>query len=147
MQRKQTLWLLLSAAALFLTFFIPFGIQMSADISGQVQDTALNAGKNYLLMLLIWAGIALSIATIFIHRNRSLQMRMTLLIALLTLLCGADMIYICNSVPGNKLVIGLVGSSLYLGILFPLISTALSIMAFIGIRKDDQLLKSVDRLR
>lgn len=74
-------------------------------------------------------------------------MRLTLLLTLLTILSALDMIYLCNSVTGHKLAVGLVGSTLYLGILFPILSTVLAIMAFIGIRKDDQLLKSVDRLR
>lgn len=147
MQRKQSLWLFLSALSLLFSFFLPFGIHAAADLAGVVTDSPLTAGNSIHLLLLVVASMALSLFIIFLHRNRSLQMRLTLLLTLLTILSALDMIYLCNSVTGHKLAVGLVGSTLYLGILFPILSTVLAIMAFIGIRKDDQLLKSVDRLR
>lgn len=147
MQRKQTLWLLLAAISLVLSFFIPFGLHSGADMAGVVTDSPLNSSKNTLLMLLVAGTAGLSLVTIFLHHNRSMQMRLSLLVLLLSLLCFVDMLYLCNSIQGNKHAIGLVGSTLYLGSLLPLVGAALAVLAFIGIRKDDQLIKSVDRLR
>ena len=52
-----------------------------------------------------------------------------------------------QNILGNKLVFGLLGSTIYIGILIPICTIILLILAFIGIRKDEQLVKDSDRLR
>ncbi|MBL7774339.1 MAG: DUF4293 family protein [Chitinophagaceae bacterium] len=149
MQRKQSLWLLLAAIAIILTFLMPYGIHsVSAANTTLVTDTDLTAKSNWILALLAGACAALAMFTIFLHQNRSLQKRMTLLLVLVSLLCGVYMIYDANlTTAGNKLVVGVLGSGLYLGVLFPIISAGLAIMAYMGIRKDEKLIASMDRLR
>lgn len=149
MQRKQSLWLFLAAVSIILTFFMPYGIHSSSAANTTlVTDSNLSAKSNWLLALLSGVTAALALFTIFLHQNRTLQKRMTLLLVLVSLLGGVYMIYDANlTSAGNKLVIGVLGSGLYLGVVFPIICAGLAIMAFMGIRKDEKLIASMDRLR
>jgi uncharacterized membrane protein YsdA (DUF1294 family) len=149
MQRKQTLWLLLSAVSIILTFFMPYGIHNSSAINTTaVMDSSLSAKTDWILAVLSGITAALALFTIFLHQNRSLQKKMTLLLVLMALLCGVYMVFDANqSSEGNKLVIGVLGAGLYLGVLFPILSAGLGVMAFSGIRKDEKLIQSMDRLR
>lgn len=56
-------------------------------------------------------------------------------------------IHASKSELGHKIAIGLIGSQLYIGLLLPLISIFFLILAFSGVKNDETLVKSVDRLR
>jgi hypothetical protein len=48
---------------------------------------------------------------------------------------------------GNKLVVGIFGSTLYMGVCMPILSVIFSMMAYAGIKKDEKLIRDSDRLR
>ena len=48
---------------------------------------------------------------------------------------------------GNKMVIGLYGSHLIVGIFIPIVTTILIAMAYNGIKSDEKLIRDTDRLR
>jgi hypothetical protein len=138
-QRIQTIWLLLTAACAFLTIRLPFYSGHKMD-DPQKTYAALNATTNMLLLILTVAiGIACLIS-IFLFKNRKLQMRITL-VALLVSLLNIFLYY--NE---TKKFIA-IESSLDLSCVFVFAIPVLLFLAFRGIYKDEKLIKSVDRLR
>lgn len=81
-------------------------------------------------------------ASIFLFRNRNMQKRVILvailIIIALSVLCGIN----AQQFPG-----GISGISVHVGTFLPLIAAIFSTLAIRGIRKDEQLLRSADRLR
>lgn len=81
-------------------------------------------------------------ASIFLFRNRNMQKRVILvailIIIALSVLCGIN----AQQFPG-----GISGVSAHVGTFLPLIAAIFSTLAIRGIRKDEQLLRSADRLR
>jgi|688.fasta_scaffold101539_2 nucleoside recognition membrane protein YjiH len=148
-QRKQILWLLLSGLITLLTFFIPYGVQSVTDSTTQVTNELDLSARTSLIIGVLTILIALSsFGCIFLYKNRSLQMKLIWLIIALCIGCAVYIFYDANlSHEQKKLVIGLLGDKLYLGILVPIASMALLILAFMGIRADERLIKSMDRLR
>jgi hypothetical protein len=77
-----------------------------------------------------------------------MQMKLTLLSVLLNLLLVVYSFVIASQADkGNKFIIGILGSQLYIGILLPVLSIILLGMAYNGINSDDKLVKSTERLR
>lgn len=142
-QRKQTLWLLFSVLFLTLCFFLPFGVQQTA--SG---ETKLSAQSNVWLGILAGASAFFSLLLVFLFRNRTLQMRLTLANMLLSAGTGVYMFYLTTlTADGNRRVLGLLGNQLYIGLLLPLFSLLFLFLALQGIQADERLVKSTDRLR
>ena len=81
-------------------------------------------------------------AAIFLFRNRSMQKKVTLvavfMIIALSVLCGIN---------GQQLPWGIAGASAHVCAFLPLAAILFSLLAIRGIRKDEQLLRSADRLR
>jgi Mn2+/Fe2+ NRAMP family transporter len=73
-------------------------------------------------------------------------MKLTWLNIILNIGITAYMYYI-TTLAGNKLAIGLVETQLYIGLLLPILSIFFLILAFNGVKSDDNLVKSTDRLR
>ena len=99
--------------------------------------------KSLPLSILLIAVPVLFLISIFLFKNRKLQIRLTVLTTLLN--AGALLLlvyYIFYA--GNKLDAGFVFS---IKITFPLIGTILGYLAFRSILKDELLVKSYDRLR
>jgi hypothetical protein len=86
---------------------------------------------------------AMALAAIFLYKKRNLQMRVTMLIVLLsigTLILGAFYIYMFD----RKIEVSLIWK---VKALFPLISAILAGLAYRKILQDDLLVRSYDRLR
>jgi hypothetical protein len=86
---------------------------------------------------------ALSLITIFFFKNRKMQLRLSLLLIVFCSLLIVALIHVyiitttrydARMVPGFKMIL-------------PLIILVITILAYRGIKKDDQLVKSYDRLR
>lgn len=138
-QRQQTLWLLLATAAAIACFMFPFvvGDVIKADNPMPVRAT-IDAGSSFLLLLCNGASLVLSTATIFLYKNRQQQQWLTaggILLAVLLLV-----LYI-------KEMNQLMAPVLALSSVLPVIILGSYIMALRGIRKDDKLVKSLDKLR
>jgi uncharacterized membrane protein YwzB len=148
-QRKQSIWLLIAAILTFLCFFLPFGInQQSYAGSEVITEINLYAKSDIVLTIIASVASLLSLLNIFLYKNRSMQMKLTLLAILLNLgLVVYSFVIASQADKGNKFIIGILGSQLYIGILLPVLSIILLGMAYNGINSDDKLVKSTDRLR
>ncbi|TXI32991.1 MAG: DUF4293 family protein [Niabella sp.] len=148
-QRKQTLWLLLAAILTALCFVLPYGLKQSTNLqSTTITEIPLKAQTDIWSMALCILSVTESIAIVFLFKNRSLQMKL-ILVNILSYLATVVYLFINanNQELGHKLVIGLVGNQFYIGFLLPIISILFLVLAFSGVKSDQDLIKSVDRLR
>ena len=138
-QRQQTLWLLLATAAAILSFMFPFvtGIEL-VDKTAMEKTAEIVAGSNFFVLLLTIASAALSTITIFLFKNRKQQLWLCLLGIVITM--GIIALYIIQM---NKLT----HSTIALFAVLPFVILASYFLAFRNIRKDEKLIKSLDKLR
>lgn len=141
-QRIQSIFLLLAAAALLGLFGLPF-----ASTAEPVTASALFADQTYnildhtaLTALFIIAAVV-CLLSIFLFNNRKLQMRLSLLgiFGALAGLIVAGILY-SQDTAGQTAQLGL-------GFGLPVVSVILTLLAYRSIKKDDKLVKSMDRLR
>jgi drug/metabolite transporter (DMT)-like permease len=136
-QRIQSVFLLLCAAILGCNFAFPFA---SSSNKSQLyfEDGIFNLFDNSILLTAISVGIVLILAIVFLYKNRSLQMTLSyigfFLLAGLTGYIGAHL-YKSSDV------------SLQIGSFIPIVSLIFLGLAYRYIKKDDKLVKSMDRLR
>jgi hypothetical protein len=153
-QRIQSVYLSLTTllAILFLngtilSFIDKTGVSYNITFShilkiAEGQGTVVEGQAWPLTIILIMVAV-LSLIIIFIFRNRSLQLLLTkILIALVLIMIfiSAYYFYEMSSQYGAKIVPGIKTA-------LPVLMLIFSVLAFRGIRKDDQLVKSYDRLR
>lgn len=136
-QRIQSAWLLLAAAFDAVTFRFPF-------YSGDWKKDAIPAVVDLNAQTTIWFTIlsviagALALATIFLFRNRKLQLRLIYLgIFLSVVLLTLYFLEMGNFYSGNIALWAI----FYFAILLSFI------LAAQGVRKDEKLIRSLDRLR
>ncbi len=137
-QRKQTLWLLIAATLSLLSLKLPVYTGNLVDDAGAKQWKELTAASNLLLTLTAGAVAVVSLVSIFLYKNRPLQIRVVLVNLLLSL--GLLVLFFLESrnyPEGGFSITAFV----------PLIVPVLLVVAIIGIRKDERLMKSLDRLR
>lgn len=138
-QRQQTLWLLLATAAAVLTFMFPFatGEELLAK-TNMKQLVQVDAGSNFFTLILSIASIGISTVTIFMFKDRKLQMKLCILGLVVS--AGTLVLYILNA---KKLVT--VTPALWA--VLPVAVIIGYFMAWRNIRKDEKLVKSLDKLR
>lgn len=136
-QRQQTLWLILSFIAALLSFVFPFATGNLVE-NNTVTIKTLDAGSDFLLLVL--TGICLVIAgiTIFLYRNRKQQGWLCIAGAVVS--AGILVMY---GTAFSKLSSG----TLALSSILPLMMFLGFILAWRNIRKDEKLIKSLDKLR
>jgi hypothetical protein len=145
-QRKQSIWLLLATIIITFAFILPYGIN-KVD-SPTPLETLLSAKNNFILMILTILTAATSFFSIFLYKNRKLQMNITFIPILLAIGMIGFEIYNCYMTQvGNKMVVGLYGSNLIVGIFLPVAAIILVAMAYNGIKSDEKLIRDTDRLR
>lgn len=138
-QRQQTLWLLLSAIAAILSFMFPFVVGGEIVGKSTVPSTLrVDGGSNFFLLVLTGASLILSSVIIFLFKNRKQQMLLCLAGMLLSVLI--IVLYILQM---NKLI----KPTLALSCIFPFAIEVGYFMGFRNIRKDEKLVKSLDKLR
>lgn len=153
-QRIQTVFLFLSAIIAGVLFFVPIALFdhgtgfMALSIYGvENQVDALYFGATYALPLLI-LGILMTVVpfvTIFLYNRRELQLKLSSLnVFLNAIFCGLIFLYYFSNVQET---IASETISYSFGTYIPLINMVLSVLAMRWIRKDIELVKSVDRLR
>lgn len=136
-QRQQTLWLLLSSVAAILSFMFPFvvGDEMEKNM---LTRKVVDAGSNFFLLILTGASLILSTVILFLFKNRKQQMQLCLLGLLIAVLI--IVLYIMQM---NKLI----KPTLALFCILPFAVLTGYFMAFRNIRKDEKLIKTLDKLR
>ncbi len=135
-QRQQTLWLLLSTICGVLSYVLPFYSGTRQGNNG-IEKAIIDASSTYALMILTGISVLLSFITIFLYKNRKLQFRLCLGGVLLSVLIVVLYFIEIKSLSGSI--------SLYAVFVFAMLISY--IMAVIGIRKDEKLVKALDRLR
>lgn len=168
-QRKQSVYLFLAAAMMIITFFVPLGTFIGAknslvlylfQVVSLVPDSDIPFGTYFLLPLLapVVLMVIISFVTIFLYKNRKLQLILVRFMLLLILFyLGTYFFYYLDvletasgsfasydyglEIPGLEMQIPTVI------FIIPLISAALLFMASRGILNDEKLIRSADRLR
>jgi hypothetical protein len=136
-QRVQTIWMILAAAAVFLTFTLTFPFYSGA-LSTDSSFHAVIATENLFLVILTSALGTGILIDIFLFKQRSIQFRIIIFALLLEGLI--IFLYIKQTPAFSKGNLGL-GSALHLLIILFLIFAAR------GIYKDSKLIKESNRLR
>ncbi|MEE6186632.1 hypothetical protein PIECOFPK_02425 [Mycovorax composti] len=137
-QRKQTLWLLLSSICSGLTFKFPFYVGTVAPGTQGVEGPELTATDNIYLILLTVAVLGLAVVSIFLFKNRKKQVLLCYLGLLGAL--GLPVVYYNYSQYFQQGAFALTS-----------LLTVLIIIGFIfaiqGIRRDEKLIRDLNRLR
>jgi hypothetical protein len=152
-QRIQTVYLLIAEMLIAALFFVPFaeiavkeGSGYRFDINGiyplGVPNPEIILGS--LPLVILWAlSLILILVTIFVFKNRTVQMRISSInIFLMFSLSGLIYYYGWS---GAKMLTGVYSFKIYL--VFPLIAAIIIYLAKRAINKDELLVRSIDRIR
>lgn len=140
-QRIQSIWLLLASVTAFLTMQFPFYTgHLVTDSLNTLALTPLTAVTSIPIVTLTVASAIASLITVFLYKDRKMQMRITAANIIISIVIIAlYFLYIKNN---------------YKEMSLPLVTCAFAfaipvflVLAFRGIFKDNRLVKSVDRLR
>ncbi len=134
-QRIQTIYLLIvTLVASVLPFFLALW-QTEAGTNFYAQD------QIYILVMFLGSAL-LAFVEIFLYKNRKLQFVLGRINILLNFILLGFFVYWLLIVPGEMQI-----SEKGIGLLIPIISIVFLAMANKAIKKDEALVKSVDRLR
>jgi len=152
-QRIQTVYLLIAEILIGALFFVPFaeiagkeGSIYRFDIKGIYLEGVQKSEIIYssLPLVLLWAvSLILILITIFLYKNRILQMKISTINIFILLGLGGLIFYYVWS--GAKLLMGVYSLTIYL--VFPVIAAILIYLAIRAISKDEELVRSIDRIR
>lgn len=134
LQRIQTIWLLLAAVCGFATLKTSFYI----GSIGTEPANHLTAMSNIWLMILTIVSATIAVVSIFMYKNRALQLKLVL--STITLSIIILILYFAQT---QRYAVGGFALTSLIAVAVPV----LLIMAATGIYKDDKLVKSVDRIR
>ncbi|MFN9666497.1 MAG: DUF4293 domain-containing protein [Bacteroidota bacterium] len=144
-QRIQTIWLLLASILSFVSLQTSFfsGIKpLPQDAAGQPEPpyAQLTGMSNWLILAVTIVMALLALISIFLYKNRTLQLR----VALAGLLCSVGLIFLYYR-ETRQFLAG--QGTLDLTALVVMVIPFLFFLAIRGIYKDEHLVKSVNRLR
>ena len=139
-QRVQTIWLLLAAVAGFIIIRVPLyqGFLASQTVKKYF------ATENLLLSGVAILAILSALIAVFLFKNRSAQIKLTILGILASVAFIALEIWQADNFATSN---GILKLSYLWGALLPVAMIFFFILAAINIRKDTKLVKSLDRLR
>ena len=151
-QRIQTLYLLIITILNSLLFILPLNVlalpssNIKISILGlySVKD-GLSTLETQLFPLLALTSIIILIAfvTIFLYKKRKLQMRLSLYNSVL----GLGLSFLAIYFTTQEAELNHTQISFSIGLIIPIIGSILSFLAFKAIKKDDDLVRSIDRIR
>ena len=137
-QRKQTIFLLLAGILPAGLFKADLAIWPTSEKAMVYGDNILDISDNTALLISTIAAIVLCLVAMLLFKNRKLQLNIVYLAILgLIALLGLSVFFISNA-PGFQPAIGLA---------LPVISILLVVLASRGIKSDEKLVRSSDRLR
>jgi hypothetical protein len=143
-QRKQSLWLLL--AALFAAGVFYFDLFRGEIRTGDiVESRMLRVADHYPSLLIALVMVLLPLVTIFMFSNRKRQLRMTAIALLSSAGFMSMMLWRVRGLSTH--VPPVTGGSYWIGAVLPVFSIVLLVLAMVGIRNDEKLVRSTDRLR
>lgn len=141
-QRKQTIWLAIAALLNTVTIFLNL---YSWNTSGANAVGSLKVTDHLPTLVLVVAMAVLPLVAVFMFKNRKLQVRLCLFDMLGAFLFVAMLHWRVRGL--DALIPPPVNCSYQPGALLPIASVVFLVMAILAIRKDDRLVKSMDRLR
>ena len=152
-QRIQTVYLLIAEMLIGALFFVPFaeiagkeGSIYRFDIKGIYLEGIQKSEIIYssLPLVILWAvSLILILATIFLFKNRILQMRLSTINIFILLGIDGLIYYYVWSIA--KVLLGVYSLTIYL--VFPVIAAILIYLAIRAISEDELLVRSIDRIR
>lgn len=134
-QRIQTIYLIIVA---LLAGVLPFFVNLWSDTKGN----EIYAQNEILVSILFYLSGALALWTIFLYKRRKNQFVMNRLNMILNLFLLGFFVYRSLNLSGEASV-----SEKGIGMLIPVFSIVFLALANRAIKKDEDLVKSVDRLR
>ncbi len=134
-QRIQSLYLIIVA---ILTGILPFFFNLWIDIDGK----EVFASNEMLLSISFYASAVLAIWSLVTFKNRKSQFVINRLNMILNVFLLGFFVYRSLNLSGETLV-----SEKGIGMLIPVFSIVFLVLANRAIKKDEDLVKSVDRLR
>ncbi|MEO8795023.1 MAG: DUF4293 domain-containing protein [Daejeonella sp.] len=153
-QRVQTVWLFFASLAIFCLFLFPYLHVLSANgtakalkvtgvyenINGEVVHTSM-----FLPLIIITVILGLiPLVIIFFYQNRKTQIQICYFNIVAILAFSFWLVQVAKQVFGDiTLQIGNYG----IGVILPSLAILFTILALRGIRNDEKLIKSADRLR
>ncbi len=146
-QRKQSLFLLVVAIIAIIQFFLPFQTFTAVDKSYPIcLMPGCNAeviGSNiYYALIFNVVILILSIAIIFLYKNRVLQYKLANLLVVFNMFLVGLFFILSYTKEGAPEAI-----SYQIGSFLPIISAVFAYLAAHFIKKDEQLVRSADRIR
>ncbi len=151
-QRIQSVYLLLSSLCIWSLFLMPFSfltVNITTNINGineQVTDGIFNIYDNKILLVATAIVGALVLAIIFLFNNRKNQVLMSRILLFMILLLTLASIYLTFTLR-NSLILSSYPSSFGLGFVVLIASIVFLFLAIMSILKDENIVKSMDRLR
>ncbi len=156
-QRVQTIYLLLAALCGLCTFFFPYAHYYEGDLKlaeyamfgvFNVQSDIVEMRGPYGVPAWILGFLSTMIpaAAIFLYRRRPVQYRVTRLAFLSFLVYAVYLFFAVESV-GDSLFAGAISTMHHIGFYLPVAALPLCFLAVRGIKKDEALVKSLDRIR
>lgn len=150
LQRIQTIYLFISTIVITLILFVPFfefnsgGYVFDADSIDVVSQNVVSRAVNTIpIAILVLLCALITFVSIFLYKKRGLQMRLT--VFSIILLLG---VYVLIAFYRFLIIdFSIVSTTYSYGLIIPLIAAILNYMANRRIKKDDDLVKSVDRIR
>lgn len=141
-QRIQTLFLIAVALVALLLFFIPFQVANDANLFSINLLSGFNnpniTSNIYVPLILAFGIIGLAVFTILKFKNRVLQYKLSNILMLLNIVVLA-FFFLLNFYQGT--------ASFSFGAFLPVFGIIFSFLAAHFIKKDEQLVRSADRIR
>ncbi|MCX6323373.1 MAG: DUF4293 domain-containing protein [Sphingobacteriales bacterium] len=138
LQRMQSLWLLLASAFAILSFQFPFYSGTNKD--GVASFKLFPDTHHFMLLLFTILVAVVSLLSIFLFKNRTLQLRFTLLALLLEIILLALYFKEASSFVSGTGTIALTS-------LLQLFIVVFLLLAVKGIRHDNKIIRDSERLR
>ena len=139
-QRVQTIWLLLAAVAGFMITKAPL---YAGTFAGEAVKKSY-AGESLLLLTVAIVAALSALVAVFLFKNRPAQIKLTLVGVLASVAFIALEVSQAQSFEKSS---GILKFSYLWGALLPVAMIMFFILAAINIRKDNKLVKSLNRLR
>ncbi len=143
LQRVQTIYLLIAALVSGGLVFLLSLWKGANSVDFFVMDAIKTSNVLLIAMsILFFVSAFISICTLFLFKNRSLQLAMGRLNILINFILLGIVVYFSQNLSGETEV-----SEKGIGLLIPILTIVLVVLANNAIKRDDELVKSVDRLR
>jgi hypothetical protein len=138
-QRIQTVYLLIASISIIVFMVLPSGIASNPANGSEDAIHAYYVKNDTVGAAIAIAVCILSLVCIFLFNNRKLQIRLSYISIALAVVCAALTYYFISQSEENYTFNYVIG--------IPLITVLFLLLAIRSIRKDDALVRSMDRFR